>query len=134
MRDQMTAVVLDELDGGRPAGRERLDAMLALVELHCLHIRRYLSFTDHADHGASSAWLWSELQRPGRRGDEEGCCAHGCGRVQDALPCTAAVCFALASLQPAQCAWCSCYGFSALETESCAVISKNAQRREYFLG
>ena len=97
MRDQMTAVVLDELDGGRPAGRERFYSILGLVELHGLDVGGNLALGDHPDHGAS-AWpsRLERLQRPGRRGDEYGCCAHGCGRVRcvlclallpGALPC-----------------------------------------------
>ena len=71
VRDQVTAVVLDELHTSGPAGRERRGAVLALVELHGLDVRGDLALGDHPDHGAS-AWpsRLERLQRPGRRGDE----------------------------------------------------------------
>ena len=73
----MTAVVLDELDGGRPAGLFCFHARLGLVELHGLDVRRDLALADHADRLRSSWSSLVELQCIARRGNEEGCCAHG---------------------------------------------------------
>ena len=66
----MTAVVLDELDGGGPARSKSFGAVLGLVQFHRLDIGRYLPFADHADRLAAVWPSCLELQGAGRRGDE----------------------------------------------------------------
>ena len=58
----MTAVVLDELDGGRPAGWFCFHARLGLVELHGLHVRGDLALGDHPDHGFDAYENYQNLQ------------------------------------------------------------------------